>query len=258
MYKIVVTGAKGKLSCKTADWLKSKGEYSVKQLSLRENWQDYDFTGTYAIVHIAGITPQNAKDDSDYKKINTLLTEMLAKKAKAQGVKYFVFISTMAVYGITQSINSSNGCIFNTSVPQPTTEYGRSKFNAEKCLKSLEDSQFKICIIRVPSIYDKDKTEYMDQYKYLADKYPFIPKCFAKNYKSFIHLDNLCELIYLAIVSNYTGIICPDDGKFSAFDICACIYPNKPKLRFAGKLIELFMKNNPRIIDYYGAIYYSD
>ena len=258
MCKIVVTGANGKLSCKAADRLRSKGTYSIEQLSLRGNWQDYDLTGTYGIVHISGVTPQNAKSESDYKKINSLLTGMLAKKAKLQGVKYFVFISSMAVYGIEQSIRAADGCIYETTKPQPKTEYGKSKLNAEEYLKSLEDADFKVCIIRVPSIYDGEKTEYIDQYKYLADKYPFIPACFKKNYKSFIHSDNLCELIHLAISSNYSGVICPDDGKLSAFDICAAIYPNKLKLRSAGILIALFMKKNPRIVDYYGAVYYSD
>ena len=60
------------------------------------------------------------------------------------------------------------------------------------------------------------------------------------------------------ICNNHSGIVCPDDGKFSAFDICRAIYPNKPKSKILGKLIELFMKNNSRIIDYYGAIYYNE
>ena len=256
MKKIIVTGAKGKLSCKVADWLKSKSEYSVEQLSLRGDWQSYDFTDAYSIVHIAGVTPQNAKNEEDYGKINYELTKDLAKKVKSQGVKQFIFISSMAVYGIEQNITAGKGFIDSNTLCHPKSAYGISKLKAETCLSGLRDKSFSVCIIRVPSIYDKDKTEYIDQYKYLADKYPFIPKCFVSNYKSFIHTDNLCELIHFATHSEYDGIICPDDGLFSAFDICSAIYPNKPKLRLAGKLIELFMKTNPRIIDYYGAIFY--
>ena len=258
MHRIIVTGAKGKLSCKTADRLSAKPDISVTQLSLRGDWQNYDFSDTFGIVHIAGVTPQNAKSEEDYEKINYELTKELATLAKSNGVKQFIFISSMAVYGLEQSIDPKNGTVNENTPCMPKSEYGKSKLKAEEYLTSLRSESFKVCIIRVPSIFDSEKTEYIDQYKYLADKYPFIPKTFIHNYKSFIHSDNLCELIYLSIASEYDGILCPDEGRFSAFDICRAIYPNKPKSRFFGIVIELFMKKNPRILDYYGAIYYSE
>ena len=164
----------------------------------------------------------------------------------------------MAVYGTEQNINCEKGMVDKDTPLSPVSKYGKSKLKAEKYLQSLQSDDFVVSIIRVPSIFNNEKTEYMDQYKYLAEKLPIIPKAFTKNYKSFIHSDNLCELIYLLIINNYSGTVCPDDGKFSAFDICRLIYPKKPKSVVLGKLIEIFLKNNPRIIDYYGAIYYSD
>lgn len=257
MQNIIVTGANGKLSCKAADWLKGKNVFGVEQLSLRGDWQNHDFADTYGIVHIAGITPQNAKAESDYKKINYELTRELANKAKTDGVKQFVFISSMAVYGACQSIDPKKNIDENTPC-SPNSDYGKSKLKAEEYLKGLRDENFRVCIIRVPSIFDGEKNEYIEQYKYLADKLPVIPKCFINNYKSFIHSDNLCELIYLAIEADFDGIICPHDGKISAFDICSAIYPKKPKSRVFGLAVELFLKNNPRISDYYGAICYSE
>ena len=82
MHRIIVTGAKGKLSCKTADRLSAKPDISVTQLSLRGDWQNYDFSDTFGIVHIAGVTPQNAKSEEDYEKINYELTKELATLAK--------------------------------------------------------------------------------------------------------------------------------------------------------------------------------
>lgn len=256
MKKIIVTGSKGKLSCKVADWLKNKG-YRIEQLSLRGDWAAFDFTGFDSVVHIAGVTPQNVKSPDDYYKINVLLTKRLAEKAKSQNIKQFVFISSMAVYGVTQSINPKYGIIDGNTPCNPTDEYGKSKLQAEKSLKDLEDDAFKVCIIRVPSIFDEEKTEYIDQYKYLSDKLPFLPKTFTKNYKSFLHSNDLCELIHLILENGTAGVVCPDDGEFSAFDICRFINTKKPASRFFGKLIEIFMKKNPRITDYYGAIYYS-
>ena len=258
MKNIIVTGANGALSCKVANHLKTKPDFNVKQLSLRGDWENSSFKDIYSIVHIAGVTPQNAKSEKDYKAINYELTKSLSDKAKLCGVKQFIFISSMAVYGASQSTEPKKG-IINADTPcNPTEPYGKSKFMAEQHLLSLADKGFKVCIIRVPSIFDNQKTEYIDQYKYLADKYPLIPKVFTDNYKSFIHSKNLCELIYLALVSDFDGVICPDDGKISTYDICRAIYPKKPISRIAGWLIRLILKHNPRIVDYYGAIYYSD
>lgn len=259
MKNVIVTGEKGKLSCKVANWLKLKGGFDVRQISLRGNdFENADFNGIECIIHIAGVTPQNAKSETDYEEVNYSLTKRLADKAKQSGVKQFVFISSMAVYGAEQNICGLKGMVNRDTALLPTSEYGKSKLKAEKYLQTIQNADFLVSIIRVPSVFDKEKTEYIDQYKYLAEKLPVIPVAFTMNYKSFINSDNLCELIYLIVKRIYSGVVCPDDGKFSAFDICRFIYPNKPKSKALGKLIELSMKNNSRIIDYYGAIYYSE
>ena len=84
-----------------------------------------------------------------------------------------------------------------------------------------------------------------------------IPRAFEDRYKSAICVDNLCELIYLIVASQSSGVFCPDEGQISAVDFCSAIYPNKKKSKLLGKLIELFLKNNARILDYYGAVCYD-
>lgn len=259
MKNIIVTGAKGKLSGRVAKRLKEEPVFSVNQISLRaDGLEKTDFKNTDCIVHIAGITPQNAKSESDYENVNYLLTRRLADKAKTQGVKHFIFISSMAVYGMNMTIDADKGKVTSDTPCHAADKYGLSKLKAEEYLSALQDDTFRVSIIRVPSVFDSEKTEYIDQYKYLADKLPFIPKAFVQNYKSFIHSDNLCELIYLIIKNGSDGVFCPDEGKLSTFDICRAIYPEKKAGCITGALLELFMKKNPRIIDYYGAIYYSE
>ena len=256
--KILVTGKNGSLSTAAADYLRKKNEYAVEQIGLRGNdWQLNDFLGVHSVVHIAGVTPQNAKSTEDYYQINSELTKELAEKCKADGVKQFVYISSMAIYGIEQSMDISKGTVTKDTMPAPNTDYGKSKLMAENYITSLEDIDFHIAIIRVPSIYGRGKTEYIEQYKYLADKLSVIPRAFENRYKSAICVDNLCELIYLTIHEQASGVICPDDGLISAVDFCSAIYPNKKKSKLLGKLIEVFLKNNSRILDYYGAVCYS-
>ncbi len=259
MKKVVITGEKGYLSNAIFDRLSLDQSLTSLKISLRgEGLNEANLNGVEVIIHPVGITPSKAKQNSDYYDINTNLTKQLSIKAKAQGVKHFIYISTMAVYGKTQSIDLNEGTVDEATECNPDSDYGKSKLLAEEHLRSLEDENFKVAIIRVPSIYAKGQTEYLDQYKYLAQKLPFIPKVFPNNYKSAIGIDNLAELIYLTVIENYSGIICPDDGKYSAVDYCKAIFPKKKVSTFVGKLIEVFLGRNGRILDYYGAIRYAE
>ena len=154
-------------------------------------------------------------------------------------------------------MNIEKGTVTKDTQPAPTTDYGKSKLKAEEYLTSLESNAFHIVIIRVPSIFGEGKTEYIDQYKYLAEKLPVIPRAFEDHYKSAICVDNLCELIHLIIRSDYLGVVCPDDGQISAYAFCSATYPNKKRSKLIGKVLKLFLKNNARILDYYGAVCYD-
>ena len=258
MKRVLVTGKNGSLSTAVADYLRAKKEYDVEQISLRgDAWLQSGFSDVESVIHIAGVAPQNAKSADDYYQINSELTKILAEKCKADGVKQFVYISSMAVYGVEQSMDIKKGTVTKETLPNPVTDYGKSKLLAEEYITPLCSNDFRVATIRVPSIYGKGKTEYIDQYKYLAEKLPVIPRAFEDHYKSAICVDNLCELIYLIVKERSHGVICSDDGQISAVDFCSAIYPNKKKSRLLGKLIEVFLKNNSRILDYYGTVCYS-
>ena len=258
MKKVLVTGKRGNLSAAVADHMRAKNEYEVEQISLRgDEWRRVDFSGIESVVHIAGVTPQNAKSADDYYQINSELTKALAEKCKQDGVRQFIYISSMAVYGVEQSMDIGAGTVTKDTKPAPATDYGKSKLLAEEYITPLESSDYHVAIIRVPSIYGKGKTEYIDQYKYLAEKLPVIPRAFEDHYKSAICVDNLCELIYIVIKEQSHGVFCPDDGCISAVDFCAAVYPNKKKSRLLGLLMEVLLKRNARILDYYGAVCYS-
>ncbi len=259
MRKVLITGITGELSVATRQRLQMDNELQVKQISLRDGrWREADFRQFDSIVHIVGITPEKATGEDEYYRLNTELTRSLAFKAKNEGVRQFVYISSMAVYGITQSMNPKLGVITAETFCAPNSLYGKSKLMAELALQELEDEGFGVSILRVPSVYGRGKTEYLDQYMYLGNKLPFIPIVFPHNYKSAIYIENLVELLYMIVVNGHTGIVCPDDGAFSALDYCCALQPYKKKSRFIGKMMEIFGKNNERIIDYYGTICYDN
>lgn len=256
--RVLVTGKNGSMSTAVAQWLRNKHGFEVDQVSLRgDSWKNDDFSCYDSIVHIAGVTPQNAKSEDDYRIVNTELTAKLGEKAVNDGVKQFIYISSMAVYGVETQIDSIKGMVTEKTPCKPSSAYGLSKFEAENSLHKLKPSIKNLAIIRVPSVYCKGNRAYIDQYKYLGAKLPVIPSLFNENFKSAIFLDNLCELIYLIIDSEFSGTVCPDDGEISAVDFCRAIYPDKKCSKLLGILMEIFLKNNSRIIDYYGAVYYS-
>ena len=258
MKKILVTGKNGDLSRAVASYLNSQG-YCAETVSLRgEEWKNGDYSSYDSVVHIAGIVPKSGATTEDFYKINSDLTRAFSAKVKADGVKHFVYISSMAVYGKEPSIDVKKGLVTADTPCEPTSDYGKSKLLAEKYLQDIEDENFAVARIRVPSIYGKGKTEYLEQYKHLNEKFKKIPEAFKDRYKSVIYIDNLCALIYLTVTEKAKGVICPDDGQYSAYDICRALSPERKTSRFLGFAFNLIGWKSDRIRDYYGAISYDE
>ena len=75
------------------------------------------------------------------------MTIEVAKKAKKDKVKQFIFLSSMSVYGLEV------GTITSETLPNPNTNYGKSKLMAEEALNKLSDDSFKVVILRPPMVY---------------------------------------------------------------------------------------------------------
>ena len=163
----------------------------------------------------------------------------------------------MSVYGIEPNCQADKGMILNKTPCEPNSDYGKSKLLAEKELYCLEDTDFQVSVIRVPSIYGPGMTLYLEQYQNLNHKFWVLPKVFLQNYKSAIYVENLCELIYLISQENSGGLYCPDDGKFSAVDYCIALNSEKRKSKLLGIIVKM-LSHNQRIQSYFGAVYYDE
>ena len=67
-----------------------------------------------------------------------------------QGVKQFIFLSSISVYGL------DTGVINEETPLNPRTHYGKSKLEAEQKLQKLADKTFNITILRPPMVYGKN------------------------------------------------------------------------------------------------------
>ncbi len=181
----------------------------ITLLSVRDSaWQQEDFSQYDAVIHCAGIVHQKGKNISaeEYDRVNRKLTLDLAKKAQNEGVRQFIFISTMNVYGV------STGVITPSTEPNPQSLYGKSKIEAEKELQGLQSDDFKVCIVRPPMIYGNAcKGNYRPLAK-LARLTPIFPD--IKNERSMLYIDNLCELLRLVVENEDEGVFFPQDKEY--------------------------------------------
>ncbi|AUJ23657.1 NAD-dependent epimerase/dehydratase family protein [Virgibacillus dokdonensis] len=210
MKKILITGKNSFVGNSFAEWTEQyPDQYKIDKISLRNNaWKEVDFSKYDVVLHVAGIahrkeTKENAKL---YYQVNTDLAFKVAEKAKNDGVNYFVFLSSMSVYGM------ETGEITIDTIPNPKTNYGKSKLQAEEKIKMLEDSSFKLAVLRPPMIYGKNCKGNYPRLAKIAIKSPIFPK--VDNKRSMIYVGNLSEFIRVLIDKEKTGLFFPQNSDY--------------------------------------------
>lgn len=215
MKKILITGADSYIGTSFENWVSKYPEkYSVDTINMKDGtWEEKDFSGYDVVFHVAGIAhvSSDPKMEDLYYKINRDLTIDTAKKAKSEGIKQFVFMSSIIVYGDCSHINKKR-IITTDTIPQPTNFYGNSKLQAEKGIGLLEDDTFKIVIIRPPMIYGKGSKGNYPRLASLAKILPIFPD--IDNERSMLHIDNLSEFIRLMIENEEQGIFFPQNEEY--------------------------------------------
>lgn len=208
MKKVLVTGANSYIGTSFKKWISQyHDKYLVDSISLRdEQWKEYSFKDYDVVFHTAAVVHVKENNTDKYFKVNRDLTIELAKKAKKEGVKQFIFLSTMGVYG------TEIGHITNDTIPEPKTPYAKSKYEAEQLLEELRDHDFLIAILRPPIVYGRDCPGNYSRLATLALKAPFFPN--INNERSMIYIDNLSEFIRLLIVHEASGLYFPQNKNY--------------------------------------------
>lgn len=209
MKRILITGINGYIGNSLYSFLKQYSDYGIDGISVRGNsWKGRDFSDYHCIVHAAGIAhiKETKQNKEMYYIVNRDLTFEIAKKAKAEGVKQFIFISSISVYGI------DTGEITKSTIPYPKTHYAKSKFQAEEKLMQLADDEFGICILRPPMVYGKNCKGNFPKLVKLIKLFPVFPK--INNRRSLIFIDNLCKFISICIEHGYNGFYFPQNCEY--------------------------------------------
>ena len=220
MKKILITGANSYIGTSFEKYINDNfsAEYSVDTVDMIDgSWRDKDFSSFDVVFHVAGIAHSDngkisAEKEKLYRAVNTDLTVETAKKAKADGVKQFIFMSSAIVYGNSAKIGKTKVITKDTKV-SPANCYGDSKLQAENGLNSLAGDEFKVCILRPPMIYGKGSKGNYPTLAKMALKFPVFP--FVKNERSMLYIGNLVEFIRLMIENEESGVFFPQNAEYS-------------------------------------------
>lgn len=219
MKNILVTGKNSYIGTSVGQYLSQWADrYWVTPIDLKNpTWKQESFAGYDVVFHVAGIahsdTGHVSRERIDfYYKINTELAIETAKKAKDEGVKQFIFMSSSIVYGDSSPIKKDKHITKDTPVC-PANFYGDSKVQAEKGLKELETPDFKVVILRPPMIYGKGSKGNYPLLSRIAQKLPLFPK--VENHRSMLYIGNLAEFVRLMVENEETGTFWPQNAEYS-------------------------------------------
>lgn len=213
---ILITGSNGFLG----SWLVNT--YQGKKLSLLDrdpvskhsgypylsaeinSADDYSqaLVGCDAVIHCAARV--HIMDDkvenplSLYREANTAGVLNLARQAMYNGIKRFIFISSIKVNGES----SRKGQPFTANDDRlPQDSYGLSKSEAEVQLLDLaKGSEMEVVIIRPTLVYGPGvKANFASLFRLVSKGIPLPFGCINKNKRSLVSIDNLVDLIVTCI-----------------------------------------------------------
>ena len=214
MKQVLITGKSGYIATRFDAYLKQfPEEYRAVPVSLRGvDWERMDFSQYDAVVHTAGLAhiKETSENAGDYYAVNRDLAESAAKKARAEGVRQFLLLSSGSVYGLTE------GVITAETRPCPRTHYGKAKLQGEEAVVSLRTPDFKVAVFRPLMVYGEGcKGNYRSLEK-LARIAPMLPD--YQNRRSLVSIETLCACMKNVLDQEVEGIFFPREEK----PLCTC------------------------------------
>lgn len=193
MKKILIYGKNSYIGEHYYQSLKNAGNDVVIIDSFEQKPKDINFTDIEVVINVVGIAHIKISDDMEdlFYKINTDLAVNLCEEAKKHGVKHYIYMSSMNVYGdTTETIRSR-------VQESPKNFYGKSKFIADQKIHAFEDDSFKVASVRPPVVYGNGCKGNFVLLQKVASFTPIFPS--YENVKSMIYIEHLnnfiCELV---------------------------------------------------------------
>jgi len=232
MKNLLITGSNGFIGKYFINKYESK--YNIKKFSFKkDNLNKLALNHTDIVFHLSALVHQmGGASEEEYVKVNVTQTLELATKAKASGVKHFVFMSTVKTYG-----EETKSKYVENSTCTPEDEYGKSKLKAEQELLKLQEENFQISIIRTPIVYGYGVKANIKSLVNLVNKVPLLPFGSINNKRSMVYIGNLCHLVDEVIEQKQLGVfLACDDEPLSTSKLIELIAKNLDKKVYLIKI----------------------
>ena len=218
--KVLITGAESYIGTSFEAYVnKHYREYFlIDTLDMRDNaWKNLDFSKYDIVFHVAGLAHADVgrvteETKAKYYAVNTDLAIETAKKAKEDGVKQFIFMSSSIIYGDSAPFGKRKR-ITRYTESSPANFYGDSKWQADKAIRELDTEDFFVVVLRPPVIYGKGSKVNYPVLAKLAKTLPIFPD--IKNERSMLYIDNLSELLCQIMIRKKRGIFWPQNAEYS-------------------------------------------
>lgn len=210
MKRVLITGADSYIGDSVKDYLAQYPDnYSVDIIDTI-GWEPSvnDFQSYDVVFNVAGIAHIRETDDNRhlYYAINQDLAIKIGKAAKEAGVRQYILLSSMSVYGLT------TGHITKKTQPQPINAYGKSKLGADEVINKLDCDTFRFACLRPPMVYGKGCKGNYQLLRKFALKSPLFPA--YNNSRSMVYIGNLCEFIKCCIDDEKRGLFFPQNAEY--------------------------------------------
>ena len=155
--------------------------------------------GIDVVIHLAArvhvMQDQAASPLLEFRRVNTMGTEHLARCAAASGVKRLVYVSSIKVNG---EATLPDDIYTESSPPQPCDPYGISKWEAEQRLHEVaRETGLEVVVVRPPLVYGpKVKGNFLQMLKAVDRSIPLPLKAVA-NQRDLLFVGNLVDALLL-------------------------------------------------------------
>ena len=171
----------------------SSKEQLVEQL--RPHQFDY-------VVHAAGVT--KCLNKQDFMRINCEGTKNFVNAILElqMPIKRFVYLSSLSIFGAIKEQQPYEE-IKETDTPQPNTEYGKSKLEAEHYLESVS-SRVPYIILRPTGVYGPREKDYFIMAKSIKQHSDFAVG-YQRQDITFVYVKDVVQAVFLALEKGENG-----------------------------------------------------
>ena len=205
--KVLVTGASGFVGSAVCQKLERGGIDVVRHFRNRKSVVDTPGpfllgdliegfqipNNTDAIVHCAGLAHQPfGTGKEEFIRTNVDATAILAMKAREIGVKRFILISSVSVYG-NMGYGAQKSELDDTF---PTTDYAKSKLEGERvCRTAFSGSSTDLVVLRLATVIGEGDKANMFRLIEMIDSKRFLMIGNGRNLKSFVHVSDVAAAV---------------------------------------------------------------